>query len=228
MIANKKYFYSGLVLMFLFGAILIVIFSPVFGGQNGLKYLDNLYNSISKGSAYYIPKVRKEAEKFSGSNVNLLFSMHDKTRAQQVAGQFQKNGAQVVLADEKIRLSGDLGKILSQILDDSDLMYYNKGRELSEKYGIKEKEVLYNWWIALLGMDKDLKAKSKFAEAKVIDLLRKKAVESSFNYYGIEPQKITDRMGIVIFSLIFYVIYTLWYGYAILYMMEGWGLRLEH
>ena len=53
-------------------------------------------------------------------------------------------------------------------------------------------------------------------------------MESSFNYYGIEPQKITDRMIIVIISLVFYVVYTLWYGFAILFIMEGWGLKLEH
>jgi len=32
----------------------------------------------------------------------------------------------------------------------------------------------------------------------------------------------------VIFSLVFYVVYTLWYGFGIMYMFEGWGLRLEH
>lgn len=228
MIAEKREFYTGLMLMLLFLAILAVIFSPVFNGKNGLEYLDNLYNSISKGSAYYIPKVKKEADTLKGSDVNLIFNMHDKDRARQVAGQFQKIGTRVKLSGEKIRISGDLGVMLEQIVGDSDLMYYNKGRELSEKYGLPEKEALYNWWIALLGMDKDLKTKGKFSEAKVIDQIRKKAVESSFNYYRIEPQKIMDRMGVVLFSLIFYVIYTLWYGFAILFMMEGVGLKLEH
>ena len=43
-----------------------------------------------------------------------------------------------------------------------------------------------------------------------------------------EPQSIMDRLGVVIFSLVFYVIYTLWYGFAILFMFEGWGMKLEH
>ena len=58
--------------------------------------------------------------------------------------------------------------------------------------------------------------------------MTKKAVECSNNYYHIAPQKIGDRFGIVIFSLVFYVVYTLWYGFAIMFMFEGWGLRLEH
>jgi hypothetical protein len=37
-----------------------------------------------------------------------------------------------------------------------------------------------------------------------------------------------DRLGVVVFSLVFYVIYTLWYGFAIMFIFEGWGMQLEH
>jgi hypothetical protein len=76
-------------------------------------------------------------------------------------------------------------------------------------------------------MDKDLKRQKKFKEATVVSMLKKKAVETSYNYYTIEPQNITDRIGVVIFSLILYVIYTKWYGFSIMYLFEGWGLQLE-
>ena len=62
----------------------------------------------------------------------------------------------------------------------------------------------------------------------MLALVVKKAVECAYNYYDIDPQKIDDKYGIVIFSLLFYVLYTLWYGFSILFMFEGWGLRLEH
>jgi hypothetical protein len=77
-------------------------------------------------------------------------------------------------------------------------------------------------------MDKALSRQKEFKSAKIVALVSKKAVETSYNYYGIEPQKISGRMSVVIFSLIFYVIYTLWYGFAIMFMFEGWGMRLEH
>ena len=77
-------------------------------------------------------------------------------------------------------------------------------------------------------MEKGLKKQNKIKEAKVVDLVVKKALESSYNYYKIAPQKIGDRFGIVMFSLIFYVVYTIWYGFSIMFMFEGWGLRLEH
>ena len=52
MIAKKKEFYGGSLMLLAFIAVLFIIFSPIFKGQNGLNYLDALYNSISKGSAY--------------------------------------------------------------------------------------------------------------------------------------------------------------------------------
>ena len=43
-----------------------------------------------------------------------------------------------------------------------------------------------------------------------------------------EDEERLKKIGVVIFSLVFYVIYTLWYGFAIMFMFEGWGLKLEH
>jgi len=107
-------------------------------------------------------------------------------------------------------------------------MYRNDGEKVSGKYGYDEKRVLFNWWKAFEEMDKDLKKQKKFKEAKIVALVVKKAVESSYNYYKIESQRISDRWEVVLFSLISYVVYTLWYGFAIMFMFEGWGLKLEH
>ncbi|MBU4260192.1 MAG: hypothetical protein KKH45_12535, partial [Proteobacteria bacterium] len=132
------------------------------------------------------------------------------------------------ISGAQLTVSGDLGNILANCLTDSDSMYNNDGTKVSNKYGYNERQVLYNWWKALKAADKDLKKQKLFKEAKVVTLVINKVVETSYNYYKIEPQKITDKMGIVIFSLVFYVGYTLWYGFAILFMFEGWGLKLEH
>ena len=69
MITNKRLFYSGTAMLAAFVAILIVMFMPVFNGQNGLNYLDALYNSISKGSAYYIPKMQQAVKPFAGRRI---------------------------------------------------------------------------------------------------------------------------------------------------------------
>ncbi|MDL1981297.1 MAG: hypothetical protein LWX02_07495 [Deltaproteobacteria bacterium] len=228
MIANKKEFYGGFVLFIAFFVILFIIFSPVFNGQNGMEYLDDLYNSISKGSANYIPKVKKETDTFKGNTVNMALKMADEKQAQQTAMLFTNAGATAEVSGAQLNVSGDLGNILTNCLEDSKSMYNNDGATVSNKYGYNERQVLYNWHTALKAADKDLKKQKLFKEAKVVALVIKKVVETSYNYYTIEPQKITDKMGIVIFSLVFYVCYTLWYGFAILFMFEGWGLRLEH
>ena len=228
MIANKKEFYGGFGLLVVFFVILFIIFSPVFNGQNGMEYLDDLYNSISKGSANYIPKVKKETDTFKGNTVNMAMKMADENQAQQTALLFTNAGATAEVSGAQLNVSGDLGNILANCLEDSKNMYNNDGATVSSKYGYNERQVLYNWHTALKAADKNLKKQKLFKEAKVVALVIKKVVETSYNYYTIEPQKITDKMGIVIFSLVFYVGYTLWYGFAILFMFEGWGLRLEH
>ena len=228
MIANKKEFFGGLVMLAAFFVVLIIIFSPVFKGHNGLEYLDALYNSISKGSAYYIPDVLKETSKFNGRSIDVTLGLGDEKQAQNTALLFQKGGASATVAGTSLRVSGDLGRILENTLEDADEMYYNKGEAVSKKYGYNERQVLFNWWKALNAMDKALTKQKKFKEAKGTAVVIKKGVEPSYNYYTIEPQKISDRVGIVIFSLVFYVVYTLWYGFAVMYMFEGWGMRLEH
>jgi hypothetical protein len=228
MIANKKTFSIGLVMMVAFVVVLVIFFMPVFNGQNGLNYLDSLYNSISKGSAYYVPKLKDEVQPLVGKTVDLNLTMKSAEQAQQTALQFEKTGATAEANGENLKVSGDLGQILYGILEDSDVMYFNDSQKLVDKYGFEGRQVLFNWWSAINAMEKDLNHQKKFKEAKMVAVVGKKAVETSYNYYKVEPQKISDKYGIVIFSLVFYVVYTLWYGFGIMYMFEGWGLRLEH
>ncbi|MBL7204445.1 MAG: hypothetical protein ISS63_08935 [Desulfobacteraceae bacterium] len=228
MIAHKKEFFGGFGLLVAFFVVLVIMFSPVFKGQNGLEYLDSLYNSISKGSAYYIPKVKEETDNFMGNSIEVILKLSSEKQAQQTALLFRKGDAMANASGAQLKVAGNLGKILGNCLSDADNMYMNQGEKVSSKYGYNEKRVLFNWWNALNAMDKALKGQKKFKEAKTVALVKKKAVETAYNYYKIQPQKISDRLGIVIFSLIFYVVYTLWYGFAIMFMFEGWGMRLEH
>ncbi len=228
MIVKKREFYGGAIMMAIFVVVLVVMFMPVFKGHNGLDYLDSLYNSISKGSAYYIPALQEDVKAYDGTNVNLTLAMKDETQARQASLLFQKGGALVNVTGATLALEGDLGRILGVCLADADLMYHNQGAEVSGRYDYEERQVLYNWWAATNAMEKDLKHQKQFKVAKIVATVNKKAIETAYNYYSIEPQKISDRYGIVIFSLVFYVVYTLWYGFAIMFLFEGWGMRLEH
>jgi hypothetical protein len=228
MIANKTKFYGGAAMMVAFIVVLIIMFMPIFKGQNVLNYLDALFNSISKGSAYYIPKVMKESKKFKGNSVNVNLTMANNKQALQTAALFEAGGAEAIVEEANLKVTGDLGRILANSLADADAMYINDGEKVSGKYDYDEKRVLFNWWRAFKELEKELKKQKKFDEAKAVALVVKKAVESSYNYYRIDPQKIGDRWGVVFFALVFYVFYTLWYGFGIMFMFEGWGLALGH
>lgn len=228
MSTRKGYLTRGLVMMVAFFIVLGIFFSPVFNGHNGLEYLDSLYNSISKGSAYYIPKVKEGNAGFMGTSVDVTVETADERMAQQTALLFQAGGAEAIVAGSSVNVKGDLGRVVENCLADADAMYHNDGAKVSGKYGYDERAALYNWWRALKEMNKDLTKQKAFKLAEWVDLVGQKAVEASYNYYGIQAQKIGDRMGVVAFSLVFYVIYTVWYGFGILYLFEGLGLKFGH
>ena len=166
MIADRKKFFGGMGLMVIFIVVLIVMFMPVFSGKNALQYLDALYNSISKGSAYYIPKVKQEVKQFAGVSINASFSMPDEKAAKQTALLFEKSGVGIEVEGEQLKVEGALGKILENSLDDADIMYRNEGKKIADKYGYAEKRFLYNWWQALRAIDKDLTKQKKFPNRK--------------------------------------------------------------
>lgn len=235
MIAHKQKFFSGFGLLASFAVVLALLFSNVFPGpgstkQNGLNYLDSLYNSISKDSAYNnnIPPLKKRAVDSDTVQLTATIKMTDAKQAAQTALLFQKAGAEATVSGEQIAINGKLGKIFASCLEDADNMYKNDGKTISSKYGMDERQVLYNWHTAFKMLIKELNHQQKFKDAKEFDAISKKAVEFAYNYYKIEPLKITENIGIVTFSLVFYVIYTMWFGFAVLFMFEGWGLKLEH
>ena len=228
MIYNKKEFYGGFGLLVGFFLVLFFMFQPMFNGHNSMEYLDNLYNSISKGSVNYVESIREDTKPFADKAVTMKLSYATEAEAAQSALLFSNAGATASVAGKELEVSGSLGAMLGAALDDSYSMYHNDAAALESKYGIEGRRALFNWWTSLKLMDKSLKNQEAFAAAKVTGTVQGKAVEAAYNYFGVEPTSIMDNVGLVIFSLAFYVFYTLWYGFAILFVFEGWGLRLSH
>jgi hypothetical protein len=228
MVADKKEFSMGVGLMIGFIVVLVLIFSPIFGGINGLNYMDNLYNSISKNSAYYVSELKSKNGKLTGNVITVNFKVNDEKQATDTAMMLVKSGAMATSSGAEVKLSGDFGNIIMNCLDDSDMMFKNQGDAVKTKYGIDERQALFNWWTAIKKMTPNLNEQKKFNETRILGEINKKAVECAYNYYKVVPEKISDKWGLVVVSLAFYVIYTMWYGFAILFMFEGWGLKLEH
>ncbi|WP_319584057.1 hypothetical protein [uncultured Pseudodesulfovibrio sp.] len=228
MIYNKKEFYGGAGLLVVFFVILFMMFQPIYHGHNGMQFLDNLYNSISKGSINYSSQLKADMAQLDGKAIDVTLNYGTEVQAAQSVDLFVQAGAQASAEGKSLHLAGSLGAILKSSLDDAQVMYDNDGDAIQAKYGIEPRRVLFNWWTSFKLMNKALGNQKEFAAAKAVDTVQTKSVEASYNYYGVQAQSITDDIGLVIFSLVFYVLYTLWYGFAILFVFEGWGLKLSH
>ena len=224
----------GYLLIISFFAVLFAIFMPLFPAAhgdkkvNGLDYLDNFFNELSKGSAYYIPDQVKAAEKYKGQEFTTTLKMKSPEAAAITAKLFATNNIEATADGEKVAVKGDFGSMITIMLEDADAMYHNKGDILQAKYGVDERQTIYSWYQALSAMEKDMTKSEKFAEAKFVKNCMTKAVEPAYNYYKVEVKPVKQEMPMLIASLAFYVIYTMWYGFGLLFLFEGMGIKLEH
>ena len=228
-IADKKEFRNGALLGISFLVVLIIMFLPLFGGRNAFEASDRLFNSIAKGSTYYIPQVSKENEEFIGEKIDVTITLDSAEMVRRASRLFFNAGATVTAEGDnnQLKVQGDLGKILQLTIQHADTVFHNRGDELAAEYGYHQKEILYAWFKSRKAVNKSLTKQEKFKDAAWIEEVLKRTVEVSYNFFKIEPRSARSAAGILSFSLIFYVVYTMWWGYAILFMFEGIGLQMK-
>ncbi|OPX19234.1 MAG: hypothetical protein BZ151_10345 [Desulfobacca sp. 4484_104] len=225
---NSKKLFKGILLLITFVATLILIFLPIYGdGQNGLEYTDNFFNSLAKGSSNYMPQMRKLAQEYVGTPVAVELAVGSDYQAQKTALLYTAAGAQVEVSGPVLKINGDLGNILLQSVNDAEAMFNNQGEQLRDRYQYHPKEALKHWWGSLKNMKGALTKQKKFKQAKVVTQIMSRALEPAYNFYGIAPASVSANVGLLTFMLVFYVVYTLWYGYGIFEMFEGLGLSME-
>ncbi|MBA4394712.1 MAG: hypothetical protein C0407_14270 [Desulfobacca sp.] len=228
LITNKGPFTIGALLALSFLAVLVLMFSPIYGGgMNGLDFADDLFNKLSKGSSYFIPKLKESNKKAQGKPFSVTLAIEKPKDMELVSKLFTATGSKVEAQGNNLKIEGDLGKTMEAVLRDSDYMFHNKGKEVVALHGLDEQEVMKAWWLALNKMDKFLKKNLKIEEANLVSEITKKGIEPAYNFYKIEPQRVADRAGLMTFLLVFYVFYTMWWGYAIFYLFDGVGLSMK-
>jgi len=229
LIKNKKRFWTGLLFSASFLVILLSIFSPVFNGKNGLEFADDTFNRLAKGSSYFIPKVAKEVEPFTGKYFTVTIKLEKPDDAARAAKLFTQAGAgaAVLIKQSTLTLGGDLGAVLKSALKDSDAMYRNDGKAVSDRYGYDEQNVMKDWWQALSAIEKGLKKERNIEAAKAVSEVNRKAIEPAYNFYKIDAQKVSEHGVLLTVLLLFYVLYTMWWGYGIFYTFEGVGLNMR-
>jgi hypothetical protein len=235
--SHKGHLGVGIILAITFWVVLSLIFSPLFGqGRNGLQFADEMFNTLAKGSSYFIPKVAKSNEKFMGRMFSAVIKMdkpEDKPgdaekRAERAAKLFTVNpGAKVEVNGPELKIEGDLGLVLKAALDDSDFMFKNEGEKIKAKYAVDdEKQMFRQWYNVLPKLDKVFKKEGKIEESQMVSDVTKKAIEASYNFYKVDAVSVKDKAGLMTGLLVFYVAYTMWWGFAIFFIFEGIGLTM--
>lgn len=227
---QRKLKVRGIFMLISFFILLGVIFTPIFPGKtNGLDYMDNLFNMISKGSSYFIPQSVSASEKFAGQSIDVSITMANDELTADTAKLFTAGGAEVNVVGAKMNIKGDVAAIVKSALADADMMFKNDGKPLIDKYGYNsEQQVMFNWWTSFDKISKALAKDSQFDKAKLFDNVRTKAMEPAYNYYGVKIEDWKANLALVLASLAFYVFYTLWYGFGLMYVFEGLGYKIGH
>src|SRR4030042_2018297 len=196
-IKHKGHLGLGISMFISFLVVLFLIFSPLFtvGGKkvNGLIWADEMFNTLSKGSSYFIPKVTMSNEKFMGQMFSVTLKMskaEDKPgdaeqRAVRSAALFTVNEgiAKAELKGTELKIEGDLGKVLATAIRDSETMFRNDGEKMKALYATAMKtddmkQMFRQWYNVLARMNKKFVRDKKAAEAKICADVMKKAVEA--------------------------------------------------
>lgn len=227
-IVNRGQFIKGIASLILFIFVLIPLFTPVFNGQTGMEWADDLFNSLSKGSSYYITEVAAEAEQYRGVEVALTLKAKDAVHTETLAKMFEGAGASVSTGQNTVEVSGDMAAVLNAATADADDLFWEREQAIETRYATDNaRAVLYYWHDAFGQIEKAFTADQQFSDALFMKKVRERALEPAYNFAGIPAAKVSERAGITVFLLCFYVVYTVWYGFSIMFIFEGLGITAE-
>ena len=210
----------GIILTTSFLITLGFMLTPSFDGKTFIAYADARFDSYSKYSSYFIPELMEMAKDYKNEiSVSVdLKSEDDAKKAANLLAEFAK------VESSKLVINAKLSEVILQALKDADRAYYNDEDYFKQKYGMSARETLYYWYLLLDGIAKTLEAQGRFSEGlftKNQVLIR--GIEPAYNFFGVEATPI-DIVGYAL--LVFYAIYTLWWGFAIYFIFEGLGIKV--
>ncbi|WP_456325871.1 hypothetical protein [Desulfonauticus submarinus] len=226
LIVNKKPFFGGMVLMISFLIVLYILFLPMFNGKNAIHEIDNLFNSLAKGSSYYFDNLEKKVTFIKEQEYDFDIEIQEDLVKDSVKIINFYTNKIYLRNNDNIVFTINLNTFLSDIVKEGKMFYLDKVNFIQQKYNLPAKKVFFIYWKLLKEMQKQLKLEKKVKEAKILSSIIKRCVELSYNFFGIVPEKVSEKAWILSAALAFYVIYTLWFGFAIFFLFEGFGFAM--
>ena len=234
LIRNGRKFTQGLVLLISFSVIFVMLFLPIITLEDGTKenplnYADEFFNELSKGSSYFVPEaISKTNNALAGKNIDITLHLKNEASVALAVQLARESGLEASVSGVNITLKGDLSKLVLNGIKDADFMYNNDDKSVSDRWaGVDAKKVLKTWHELLSASIKPLQRAEHIAEAQIVDFAVRKAIEPGYNFFGIKKGNVADHAFMLAFLLVFYVVYTMWYGFAIFDLFEGIGLSMK-
>lgn len=220
--------FVGFLLGISFFAVLALIFAPVFDGTNDLEFSDRLFNRLAKGSSNFLPALSSQVAKLENQELAVSLEMDSPGQAALATKVLSESAPATTAQGPVLNVKGNLTEVLGAAISDCQAMYSNHGEVLRQEYGMDPKEAMLIWHTALNGTAQALERgnNKNIAHAKMIQAVVTDGVEPAYNFYGIEAESVSRRAGITTFLLIFYLVYTLWWGFAIYFLFGGLGFSM--
>jgi len=145
------------------------------------------------------------------------------------AGQAVGGPVRATVKDGSVIIEGDdLFEFARVQIRDAEAMYRNDSAMISATHnGMDAKFVMESWWEINSLVFKSLQASHNYNEAKFVNSINTRAIEPAFNFYGIEAKKVSEHALLTTAILSFYILYTMWYGFAIFEICAGFGLTMK-
>ena len=228
-IRRKGKAWLGLLLGISFFVVLALFCAPVFDGSNGLEQSDRLFNRLAKGSSYFIPELSSSVRTFEKQDVAVNIRMESTAQASQAMTILSKAAPGTTVQGTMLNVNGTLAQMLGAALNDCRAMYLNHADDLKANYGMDGKQAMVVWSTVLNAIANKLQQgdASDIAQSKLILTVVIKGIEPAYNFYGIQPDTVSHRAGVTAFLLVFYLIYTVWWGFAVFFLSEGFGLAMK-
>lgn len=233
-IVHKKKFYQGLVLLLSFAVLVWTMMLPLFHDSegrklDGLQYADTIFNELSKGSSWFIPEVLASLKAAAPETVSLKIRLPDMALARIAAQELETAGVRRIAIDDGIvSFTGNLKSVLQAATEDSAALYNSNDEEIQRRYGnLAPLEVSRAWWHLLSPAIQELQKADDVQSAKLVEMVVRRAIEPGNNFYGLPAARVSENIGLVCALLAFYVLYAIWYGFAIYHLFDGFALLGE-
>lgn len=240
LIVDRGKFALGLFGLLVFAAVLTFALSMHVRNQSLLAHADNFFNQLAKQSANVTDKAKKQLQEDKVVNppeeatallaqqpVDLGLTPAGKVDVDKLHRVIEASGCRASrTADGRTRIRGSFGDLSRTAIADAELAFANRTQDLKAKYDMPADEAVYCWWIVFNGLTKRYTEEARVTEANFSKFMSSKVLEPAYNFHGIEAKDVRRNALPLAGLLAFCLVYTVWYGFSILLLMEGLGIRV--